>query len=160
MSRQFQAALTKLVDDERYRKQVTSDPQRIASDFQLTDAELGMLMAVGQTAGPAGRRAKTPGGCSCSGGVPSDRRLKTGVKQVATLPSGLRLYRFRYHGSDTEYVGVMAQEVSAIAPHAVIEGGDGFLRVDYDALGLTMLPYADWMAGGGAGAAGAIRAVA
>ncbi len=159
MSRQFQAALTKLIDDERYRRQVTNDPQRIANDFQLTGAEMGMLMAVGRTAGPGGRRAKTPGGgCSCSSGVPSDRRLKTGVKQVATLPSGLGLYRFKYHWSETEYVGVMPQEVSEIAPHAVIVGDDGFLHVDYDALGLTMLPYTTWMAG--AGADGAIGAVA
>ncbi len=32
-----------------YRKQVANDPQRITSDFQLTGAELRMLMAVSQT---------------------------------------------------------------------------------------------------------------
>jgi hypothetical protein len=158
MSRQFQAALMKFIDDEQYRRQVANDPQRIASDFKLTGTELDMLMAVGRTDGAGRARAKMPGGCSCSSGTPSDRRLKTGVSEVATLPSGLRLYRFKYRWSETEYVGVMAQEVSEVAPHAVIEGDDGFLRVDYDALGLTMLPYADWIAGGGTD--GMTRAVA
>jgi Chaperone of endosialidase len=138
----------KFIDDEQYRRQVANDPQRIASDFKLTGAELDVLMAVGRTDGVGRARAKMPGGgCSCTSGVPSDRRLKTGVSEVVKLPSGLRLYRFKYRWSETEYVGVMAQEVSEIAPHAVIEGDDGFLRVDYDALGLTMLPYAAWMAG-------------
>lgn len=151
MSREFAAALTKLIHDEQYRSQATKDPHRVVSDFQLSGDDLRTLLAVGQTTGPTGRRAKMPGGgCSCSAGVPSDRRLKTGVTEVAVLPSGLRLYRFKYRWSETQYVGLMAQEVSEIAPHAVIEGDDGFLRVDYDAFGLTMLPYAAWIAGGGA----------
>jgi Chaperone of endosialidase len=152
MSRQFQAALAKFVDDEQYRKLVVSDPQRIASDFRLAGVELDMLNALGRTDRASRARAGMPGGCSCSGGVPSDRRLKTGVTEVAALPSGLRLYRFKYRWSETEYVGVMAQEVSEIAPHAVAEGHDGFLRVDYDTLGLTMQPYAAWIAAGGADA--------
>jgi hypothetical protein len=152
MSRQIQAALAKFIDDKQYRKLVVSDPQRIASDFHLTGAELDMLNALGRTDGVGRARAGMPGGCSCSGGVPSDRRLKTAVTEVAALPSGLRLYRFKYRWSETEYVGVMAQEVSEIAPHAVIEADDSFLRVDYDALGLTMLPYAAWIAAGGADA--------
>jgi hypothetical protein len=61
MSRQFQAALRKLVDDEQYREQVKIDPQRITSDFQFTDAELSLLMTLGQTANDdlaAGTRAR------------------------------------------------------------------------------------------------------
>jgi Chaperone of endosialidase len=153
MSRQIQAALARFVDDEQYRKLVANDPQRIASDFHLTGAELDVLNALGRTDGAGVARARMAGGCSCSsGGVRSDRRLKTAVTEVAALPSGLRLYRFKYRWSETEYVGVMAQEVSEIAPHAVIEGDDDFLRVDYDALGLTMQPYAAWIAAGGADA--------
>ncbi|HLH96352.1 MAG TPA: tail fiber domain-containing protein [Xanthobacteraceae bacterium] len=74
----------------------------------------------------------------------SDRRLKTGIKRLATLPSGVGLYRFRYVWSDTEYVGVIAQEVRELMPQAVVEGADGFLRVDYEVLGLEMQTYADW----------------
>jgi hypothetical protein len=79
----------------------------------------------------------------------SDRRLKTAVRRVATLPSGLGLYRFKYLGSDVEYVGVMAQEVLDVMPSAVVRGADGFLRVDYQMLGLEMLTYATWQARNG-----------
>jgi hypothetical protein len=65
MSRQFQAALAKLIDDGQYRGQVTKDPQRIISDFELSGADLRMLMSIGRPEGPA--RARTlAGGCSCS----------------------------------------------------------------------------------------------
>ena len=79
-----------------------------------------------------------------SGVVGSDRRLKAGVTRVATLPSGLGLYRFKYLWSDVEYVGVMAQDVLEVMPGAVVEGADGFLRVDYPMLGLEMLTYTAW----------------
>jgi Chaperone of endosialidase len=69
--------------------------------------------------------------------VVSDRRLKTGVARVATLPSGLGLYRYRYIWGDIEHVGVMAQEVREVMPAAVVTGADGFLRVDYQMLGLA-----------------------
>ena len=140
MPRQLEQAIAKLVNDEQYRRQVKNDPQRITSDFRLTPAELNILMALGNSDGTALIRRKTPGG-GCSSSTTSDRRLKNGIKQVANLPSGIRLYRFRYRGSETEYVGVLAQQVSKIAPHAVTSGHDGFLRVDYDALGLEKFPY-------------------
>jgi Chaperone of endosialidase len=141
MPRQFQQALAKLIDDEQYRTQIVHDPQRIVNDFRLTHAELSILTALGRIDRTAlSRRRMAAGGCSCSSGTRSDRRLKTGIKQVATLRSGIRLYRFRYRGSGTEYVGVLAQQVSKMAPHAVRKGPDGFLRVDYNALGLTSLP--------------------
>ena len=76
----------------------------------------------------------------------SDRRLKTGIARVATLPSGLGLYRFKYLWGDVEYVGVMAQEVLEVVPAAAVEGADGFLRVDYPLLGLEMLTYDAWLA--------------
>ncbi len=162
MSKQFQATLRKLVDNEQYRERVKIDPHRITSDFQFTGAELSLLMALGRTADDASAAAARAGmvcaSSSSSGGVSSDRRLKTGIEQVATLPSGICLYRFRYHWSNIEYVGVLAQDISKIAPHAVMKGRDGFLGVDYGALGLTMLPYAIWNARGGAD--GATRAVA
>jgi hypothetical protein len=76
----------------------------------------------------------------------SDRRLKTGLARVATLPSGLRLYRFKYLWSQIEYVGVIAQEVLDVMPAAVTGGADGFLRVDYRMLGLEMPTYQAWQA--------------
>jgi hypothetical protein len=76
--------------------------------------------------------------------VVSDRRLKTGIARLATLASGLGLYRFKYLWSAVEYVGVMAQEVLDVTPGAVIKGADGFMRVDYRMLGLEMLTYDAW----------------
>jgi hypothetical protein len=66
--------------------------------------------------------------------------------RIAALPSGLGLYRFKYIWGGPDHVGVLAQEVLDVAPHAVSVGADGFLRVDYEALGCEMLTYADWSA--------------
>ncbi|MBR0903151.1 tail fiber domain-containing protein [Bradyrhizobium liaoningense] len=68
--------------------------------------------------------------------VTSDRRLKRDVFRLGCLDSGICLYRFRYLWDDRLYVGVMAQEVERIAPEAVVQGPDGYLRVRYDLLGL------------------------
>jgi hypothetical protein len=90
-------------------------------------------------------KAHADGIANGSGGLgKSDRRLKTDIARVATLPSGLGLYRFRYIWGDIEYVGVMAQEVLDVMPGAVVAGADGFLRVDYQMLGLEMLTYQTW----------------
>ena len=48
--------------------------------------------------------------------------LKRDVVAVGRLVNGLALYRYRYLWSDQLYVGVMAQEVAAIAPDAVRRG--------------------------------------
>jgi endosialidase-like protein len=74
----------------------------------------------------------------------SDRRLKRDIEAVGRLDSGLSLYRYRYLWSDTEYVGVMAQEVAEILPEAVRRGADGFLRVDYEKLGTRLMTWEEW----------------
>jgi hypothetical protein len=38
----------------------------------------------------------------------------------------------------------MAQEVLDVMPGAVIDGPDGFLRVDYSTLGLEMVTFQTW----------------
>ena len=72
----------------------------------------------------------------------SDRRLKTDLTRIADHPAGFGIYRFKYLWSDTEYVGVMAQEVLEAVPDAVTRGEDGFMRVDYAAIGTRMERYA------------------
>jgi endosialidase-like protein len=69
----------------------------------------------------------------------SDARLKRDIALVGRLKDGLGLYRYRYLWDDTIYVGVMAQEVAFIHPDAVIEGTDGYLRVNYSRLGLKLM---------------------
>ncbi|MFZ3249096.1 MAG: DUF3300 domain-containing protein, partial [Pseudolabrys sp.] len=56
--------------------------------------------------------------------------------------------RFSYNGSDKAYVGVMAQDVQAIAPNAVTRGPDGYLRVFYDRLGVKFQTYQHWIVSG------------
>jgi hypothetical protein len=78
----------------------------------------------------------------------SDIRLKQDIVPLGRLDSGIGVYRFRYRGNDhTRYVGVMAQEVKTIVPDAVSRGRDGYLRVDYDRLGVNFLTWDEWVAG-------------
>lgn len=82
------------------------------------------------------------------GPLASDIRLKHDIVLLGRLDNGVGLYRFSYNGSDAAYVGVMAQEVQAVMPDAVVRGSDGYLRVYYDRLGLRMQSWDDWVAAG------------
>jgi hypothetical protein len=64
------------------------------------------------------------------------------------LESGIGFYRFTYNGGNTAYVGVIAQEVKNTRPDAVVRGGDGYLRVYYDKLGVKFQTYENWIASG------------
>jgi len=79
----------------------------------------------------------------------SDIRLKRDIVALGRLDDGLVLYRFRYNWSDQVYVGVMAQEVAAVVPAAVVRGPDGYLLVDYARLGLRMQTWSEWSAANG-----------
>ena len=74
---------------------------------------------------------------------PSDRRLKHKITLIDKSPSGIPIYTFNYRSGiklannealDTEstFVGVMAQDLLQLAPHAVTKNEeDGYYRVDY-----------------------------
>lgn len=83
------------------------------------------------------------------GGRRSDIALKHDIVLLGRLPSGLPFYRFSYDGSNRPYVGVMAQEVQSVVPEAVTRGADGYLRVDYDKMGVRFQTYQRWIASGG-----------
>jgi hypothetical protein len=76
----------------------------------------------------------------------SDIRLKEAITLLRHLPSGIGLYRYRYKSGSQAYVGVMAQEVAGFVPAAVVRGEDGFLRVNYDKLGLRLTTWDEWKA--------------
>ena len=78
----------------------------------------------------------------------SDIRLKHDITLLGRLDNGLGFYRFMYNGDNKAYVGVMAQEVEAVMPDAVVTGPDGYLRVRYDKLGLKFESYDEWIASG------------
>ena len=69
----------------------------------------------------------------------SDIRLKRDIALLSRFDNGLGLYRYRYLWSDQVHVGVMAQEVDKVMPAAVARGADGYLRVDYQRLGLRLM---------------------
>lgn len=78
----------------------------------------------------------------------SDIQLKHDIVLLGHLDNGLGLYRFSYNGSDKAYVGVMAQEVEQVMPQAVARGSDGYLRVNYDRLGVRFQTWDAWKASG------------
>jgi hypothetical protein len=82
------------------------------------------------------------------GGRRSDIVLKHDIALLGRLENGLGFYRFVYNGGHTSYVGVLAQEVQAVMPSAVSRGTDGYLRVDYEKLGLIFQRYDRWVATG------------
>jgi hypothetical protein len=99
--------------------------------------------------GPRGGGGGGGGGARGGGGRRSDIRLKHDIVLLGHLDNGLGVYRFVYNGETRPYVGVMAQDVENVRPDAVIRGADGYLRVDYDRLGLKFETYDAWLASGG-----------
>ena len=80
------------------------------------------------------------------GGRRSDVAFKHSIVLLGRLDNGLGFYRFAYNGSNQVYVGVLAQEVQKVMPKAVERGQDGYLRVDYNMLGLRFQTYRQWIA--------------
>ena len=78
------------------------------------------------------------------GGRRSDFRLKHDITLLGYMPNGLGFYRFVYNGGSKAYVGVIAQEVRGVMPEAVFRGRDGYLRVDYDKIGMKFQSYDQW----------------
>jgi hypothetical protein len=81
-------------------------------------------------------------GLGAAGIMASDIRIKENIVRIGTLPNGLPFYKFEYisefkdhplagHGTHT---GVMAQEVQALIPDAVVTLDNGYLAVDYGKL--------------------------
>jgi uncharacterized protein DUF3300/endosialidase-like protein len=95
-----------------------------------------------------GAAPRMGGGGRGGGGRRSDVTLKHDIILLGRLDNGLGFYRFSYNGSDQAYVGVMAQEVQMIIPEAIVRGGDGYLKVFYDKLGLKFQTYEQWIASG------------
>jgi endosialidase-like protein len=70
------------------------------------------------------------------------------VVRIGTLADGIGLYRFQYVWSDQAYVGVIAQEVQAVRPDAVMRGEDGYLRVVYSRIGAPFQTWDHWLVSG------------
>lgn len=73
----------------------------------------------------------SPSTASAAIGKKSDRRLKTDVARIGTLPNGLGVYTYRLEGGPIE-TGLMADEVAQVHPDATwFDPDDGFARVNY-----------------------------
>lgn len=81
----------------------------------------GLGSALGLIGGLAGRAF-----------MASDENVKKDVTPVGKLDDGQTVYRYRYEGSPTYQIGLLAQDVEKRAPHAVADMG-GVKGVDYKA---------------------------
>jgi hypothetical protein len=136
----------------RTGSQVTG-PQFVNSSQQATTAGPDLLGAAGMqynaqmgdfNSKVAQQAAFNEGLYSLGGAgiMKSDIRTKENIKQIAWLPNGLPVYTYEYkaefkdhplagHGTHT---GVMAHEVEAMYPNAVITLDNGYKAVDYGQL--------------------------
>jgi hypothetical protein len=110
----------------QYNQQVAGQNSRSASLFGLGGQLGGSFL--GSKAGSAAI-ASIPA-------LFSDAELKENIIPVGT-ENGHQVYEFNYIGSDSKYIGVMAQDVEKYMPEAVSEI-DGYKAVNYGMLGLEM----------------------
>lgn len=98
---------------------------------------MGGLFALGGAAMGSPWIGSMLGFPSASGGIggmvkTSDRRLKSDIVRIGTHPLGIGIYQYTIGGVPD--VGVMADEVEAVVPSAVLVREDGFKMVDYGRL--------------------------
>lgn len=67
-------------------------------------------------------------------GIFSDANVKEDITLIARETDGLGIYSYRYKGSKSWQVGVMAQEVRKLRPNAIGPKVAGWLTVNYGAL--------------------------
>jgi hypothetical protein len=128
------SSLASLVPGYSGTAQSSASPADLASLYnnqyqsQLAGYNAGQSSANGLQSGLFGL-----GSSALMGYMMSDRRAKRSIRRVATFPNGLGVYTYRYIGEarNVRHLGFMADEVRAIAPHAVLRGADGFDRVNY-----------------------------
>lgn len=102
-----------------YNAQLNNYNQQLATQRANTQGLFGLLGAAGNA------YAMNPGAFAFS-----DARLKTDIDRIGTLPSGLGLYSWKYVWGGSRQTGVMAHEVRALMPHAVVNIG-GYDAVNY-----------------------------
>ena len=102
---------------------------------QTGDSPLGKVIGgiAGSFFGPMGSAAGSALGGSL---FPSDRRLKTDIKPVGKMNTGLTVYSYRLKTGGPIQIGVMADEVAITVPRAYVKGGagNGYDAVDYSLL--------------------------
>jgi hypothetical protein len=124
---------------------VNSAQQATTGGADLLGAtQMGYNAQMGDFNAQAAERNNMMQGLFSLGGaaIMSDIRTKENIKQIHWMPNGLPVYEYEYkpefkdhplagHG---KFVGVMAQEVEAMYPNAVITLDNGYKAVDYGQL--------------------------
>lgn len=137
-------AFSSLVSGERQR-QLQALPFAFGQAQAPFNQQFGLLQAllgapVGQTQTGTQSSTQIPGRLSSIGQIASlaapfafgfsDRRLKRNIRRVGEM-FGFPAYEFEYVWSVERHIGVMADEVRAKVPEAVIEGPYGLEMVNY-----------------------------
>jgi hypothetical protein len=107
----------------------------------LATAASGIPAGYGTTTGTSSKRPGLFEYLSAAAtAASSDRRLKKNIKHIDTV-GGVKFYTWEWNDiadqigvSGDRTVGVIAQELEAIYPELVVEGSDGYLRVNYGGL--------------------------
>jgi hypothetical protein len=114
------------------------EPSFIESIVDVTPADEG---GSGSSGGDEDSASEVPSGSV--GVLVSDIRLKHNINLIDKSPKGIPIYSFQYRDgiklannevldNKSTFVGVMAQDLLELAPHAVTKNEeDGYYRVDY-----------------------------
>jgi hypothetical protein len=79
--------------------------------------------------------------CACS-----DILVKRNIVFLDTMSNGVKIYKFQYHDSDTEYVGAIAQDLlNGPFSNAVGKTKDGYYCIKYDQLGFDLMTYEEYL---------------
>jgi hypothetical protein len=108
-----------------YNQQYQGQMAAWQAEQQRANAGMGGLFGLAGTLGGAAMKYG-PGLFALS-----DARAKKDIVQIGKAHNGLPLYAYRYKGSDTPQIGLMAQDVEKVNPRAVATTESGFKAVDY-----------------------------
>lgn len=108
-----------------------------SNQMAQNNAMMGGLAQLGNAGLMAGAMGGggTAAGIAGLGAMFSDRRLKSNVERIGTHPVGVPLYEYDIFGRRER--GVMADELQAVRPDAVLTHPSGYLMVDYSAISGT-----------------------
>lgn len=87
----------------------------------------GIVNAIGDV-------GKIAGGIGKAVSLFSDERLKENIVKIGEESDGLGIYEFNYIGQPQRNVGVIAQEVAELRPHALGPEENGYMTVYYGKL--------------------------